>query len=58
MFQVTLVARFPASRLRCHLKECIREVREIDPDASEADIEELKGYIREFLREVDAEFPA
>jgi hypothetical protein len=53
MFQIVMVAMFPAHKIRESIEGCIAEVRLVDPGASETELDELKGYMAEFLRDVD-----
>jgi hypothetical protein len=46
---------FTASRLRDDLEGCLESLRAKEPLR---DVEELKGYITQFLADVDEEFPA
>jgi hypothetical protein len=43
--------------MRLDIDECLRMAKEHSPDASKSDMAELRGYMLEFLADVDKEFP-
>lgn len=47
---------FTAQELRNSFDNCVNKVKEIDPEADELDIEELKVYFHRFLRDVTDEY--
>lgn len=54
IFAVCAVASFTAKELREDLDFCIDIIKAKEP---EGDTEELKVYIKEFLTDIDAEYP-
>lgn len=61
-FEVCCVARFTAAELRADMEACITKASEHacqwDPfTPTDEEREELRGYMREFLADVDTEYP-
>lgn len=54
IFEIMCVARFTAKELRENIDDCMKKVQIIAP---EGDILELRGYVSEFLADVDKEYP-
>ena len=54
IFDIFGVTSFTAKELREDLESCLKKVREEVP---EGDLEELKIYIKRFLKDVDEVFP-
>ncbi len=44
---------FSYKALKNNLKDCIEKIREDDIHATESEIVELKGYIKEFIEDVE-----
>jgi hypothetical protein len=57
LFEICTVATFKASELRSDLDGCMAKVRKIATDATDEDMEELKRYVQEFLKDVDKLYP-
>lgn len=61
-FVICPIARFTAAELRADIEQCLNttcaEEREHgDPDIPDDDREELRGYMLEFLTDVDEKYP-
>ena len=55
-FCICCVADFEAKQLREDFDGCIASIRSIDKNVSNEEINELRGYIREFLEDVDSTY--
>lgn len=63
IFEICTVARFPASALREDMDACLNHVKQIVYESEERmprprEMEELREYMQEFLKDVDEEYPA
>lgn len=57
VFKICGMIGFTAKQLREDLDCCIDIVKKKDPNTNEDHINELKQYIKRFLKEVDVEYP-
>lgn len=55
IFEICGVCQFTAKQLRDNIDECVKEAMEITD--YEYDEEELKGYMKAFLADVDEKYP-
>ena len=55
-FCICSLTQFKAITIREQFDECINIVRSMDEKASDAEINELRGYMRSFLEEVDSKY--
>lgn len=53
IFDICGVATFTAKQLREHLPACLDVVKKVQ----DGDLDELTGYIQDFLHDVDREYP-
>ena len=58
IFEICGLTRFSAKELRENLDNCINQVKLADCEATIAEIDELKRYIADFLRDVNAAYKA
>lgn len=62
IFEVCSVARFSAKQLRDDIEACVQEaVRNCegyDWSPDERDVDDLRSCMKEFLRDIDSEYPA
>lgn len=56
IFAICAEASFTAKQLRENMDECISSLENLDK-VSEVEIEELRGYMETFLRQVDKKYP-
>ena len=54
IFEVCGVHQFSAKELREDLKGCIDIVKKLDGSATNADFDELKGYMEMFIKNIDS----
>jgi hypothetical protein len=54
LFDICTVQCFTAKELRENIDKCLQDVKKICP---EGDLEELKVYMKRFLKDVDEEYP-
>ena len=60
VFCVCSVKSFTAKELRDDIDGCIEKVKQVleeETDYSEEEFDELKGYMKAFLKDVDEEYP-
>ena len=56
LFDICTICMFVAKDLRDDIESCINVVAHTDPQAGSDKLEELKGYMLEFLEDVDKEY--
>ncbi len=61
LFEACPVAEFTAAELRADIQQCIDVAKQAEQtrfgDVSSEECEELRGYMTEFLADVDAAYP-
>jgi hypothetical protein len=55
VLDICSVASFTYKELKYNINFCINRVQEKDPEATEEEIKELKGYIQEFIADVESD---
>ena len=53
---ICMICSFGAKELRDDIDKCLLTVKHIDPKATPEKLNELRGYMGEFLKEVDQEY--
>lgn len=53
MFCICSVTDFVYKKLKEDLDACIKEVAQIDPEATPEELNELKNYMKKFIKEVE-----
>jgi hypothetical protein len=53
--EICSVASFTYEELKYKIDSCINRVQKEDPEATKKEIEELKGYIQEFIADVEGD---
>ena len=54
VFCICAAISFPSKDLRDDIEGCLEKAHELQPDS---DVEELRGYMNQFLADVDKEYP-
>jgi hypothetical protein len=54
-FEISNVATFTYKELKTNLESCLSRVRNECPKTTDVEIEELKGYINEFFKDVETD---
>lgn len=55
LFDISAMKVFSYRELKDDIEGCLKTVRVLDPDASEEEYEELRGYMQEFLKDIEAD---
>ena len=54
-FEICAVKMFTYKELNTDIEKCLQEIRELVPEATEEQIQELKGYMQYFLKDVKSD---
>lgn len=57
LFEICGIATFTAAELRADEDGCLEQARLAESPCDADDLEELRGYMHEFLRDVDRAYP-
>jgi hypothetical protein len=54
MFEICAVKAFTYGELKKDINDCLKQVKKADPEATEEELTELVGYIKEFIVDVES----